>query len=103
VHGQQQLAQFLNGRGKVGVGEQTEAPLRRQHTLPHRIAFAPIGRMAQHPQIRQASDKTFRQLTRPIRAAVVHDDDLHIVCAHLPSASKFIVLQVIVQPRQSAG
>ena len=70
------LGRFLDRRGEIGVGKQTDRGCRRQQSFPHGCAFAPIGRVFEQTR----GDRGLRRenLTDDfggrVRRTIVYDD-----------------------------
>ena len=64
----------MNRRGQVGVRKQDEFAARREHALPHAVAFSAIPSIFEDFAALKLSEHRFGKLGGRVRAAVVNDE-----------------------------
>ena len=75
LHGVPELVELFNGRGKVGVAEQSPIAARFEHPVADGVAFAAIAGIAQQPNTGIGFGKVFRDGGRLVLRSVVHDEN----------------------------
>ena len=90
-----QFFQLLDGRRKIGIGEQPPFASRFQHPVAHGIAFAAIAGVAQAPARTIRLVRRSRDSGGAVRRAVVHHQNF--------VKSQLALRQIVVTRSQSVG
>lgn len=74
IHEGKQRADFRKRHREIGIREEPEAAMSRQHALAHGKPLSPVCLARENDGPRDAAQKFAKQYSRTIRAAIVHEN-----------------------------